>query len=137
MAEPQPPNAAEVEDQPAAPAAAEDRKAAAALDSLADDAPAASKSDADQKALGEAMDRLQVLEKSSKGADAAKGGAAKSEEQASKEAAQKKIKLDAKDVALLVESLEVSKSRAQEMLRAEDGDVQKTIGSWIKAGIPA
>ncbi len=105
-----------IEDQPPAPTgAAEDRKAAAALSSLDaahDDADASNdakgSSQADQKALGEAMSRLEILDKRA-AADAEKekerkGGGAK------EEVSKKKIKVDAGDVALLVRPISFSLS---------------------------
>jgi hypothetical protein len=99
MAEPQPSQVREgdtIEDEaPVKPASAEDRKAAAALSSLdaIDDSKPVEKSTADQKALDDAMSRLEILS----------GGKTKAQETAAKEAvAVKKVKVDAKDVALLV-----------------------------------
>ena len=111
MAEPQPPLSStavvaateDVEVPAPAPASAEDRKAAAALSSL--DAPAedASKSQADSKALGEAMSRLELLEKGGAKVGTAGGaGAAAKAEKEKKEEVKKKIKVDAGDVAVLV-----------------------------------
>ncbi|MCJ1447754.1 MAG: hypothetical protein MMC23_008265 [Stictis urceolatum] len=132
MAEPQPPNATEVEETQPAPASAEDRKAAAALDSLsANDAPAASKSDADQKALGEAMTRLEVMDKASKAGQIAKAA----EKSTQKKEEVKKIKIKAEDVGVLVEELEVTKVRATEMLREAEGDAQRAVEGWFRRGI--
>lgn len=99
MAEPQPPihpGSVDLEDEhpPAPVGGAEDRKAAAALSSLSslnDDA-ATPKADVDQKALGEAMSRLEV------------GKGKEGEEKGKKavEGEKKKVKVDAGDVALLV-----------------------------------
>lgn len=98
MAEPQPPihpGSADLEDDPPAPTGgAEDRKAAAALSSLAslNDEASAPKDDVDQKALGDAISRLEV------------GKVKEGEEKGKKVAGgeKKKIKVDAGDVALLV-----------------------------------
>ena len=98
MAEPQPAAVHEGvdDDHPAVPASAEDRKAAAALSSLEnrgdEDGAVAKKSDVDQKALGEAMSRLEVAGKEKtieekNGVDAMK---------------KKTVKVDQGDVALLV-----------------------------------
>ena len=98
MAEPQPAAVHEGadDDHPTAPASAEDRKAAAALSSLEnrneEDDAGTKKSDVDQKALGEAMSRLEV------------GGKGKvAGEKRGTEAVKKKVvKVDQGDVALLV-----------------------------------
>ena len=107
MAEPQPPTiqpGAEGLDEPenptAAPASAEDRKAAAALSTLDahDDDSATSKpsSNVDQKALGDAMSKLSV-------GGAGKAGAEKKGPEAGEEKEKKKvIKVDQADVTLLV-----------------------------------
>ncbi|KAK5663590.1 hypothetical protein OQA88_4021 [Cercophora sp. LCS_1] len=119
----QPPNIAEgatagdVEDevQPTAKSA-EDRKAAAALsklDSRGDDESATGR-EVDQEAMKNAMSALD-------------GAGAKSAEK--KEV--KKIKVDAADVALLVEELEVSKGRATELLKAADGDAVKALTDYV------
>ena len=101
MAEPQPAviregvDAEDIE-HPPAPANAEDRKAAAALSSLDakdDDESAAHKPDVDQKALGDAMSRLQVA---GKGKDAGENKVKTEGE------VKKKVKVDQADVALLV-----------------------------------
>lgn len=98
MTEPQPAAIQEGvdEEHPVAPTSAEDRKAAAALSSLEnrgeDEETAAKKSDVDQKALGEAMSRLEVggkrkVAEDTKGTDAAK---------------KKAVRVDQGDVTLLV-----------------------------------
>jgi hypothetical protein len=84
------------------PANAEDRKAAAALDSLhtnelAADAPAKAPSSADQEALGKAMSRLEIA--------AGKGSAQKGTADTQKKEAEvkrKAVKIAASDVAFLV-----------------------------------
>ncbi|MCJ1319166.1 hypothetical protein MMC15_004499 [Xylographa vitiligo] len=127
MAEPQPAAVHEgVDDNhPAAPASAEDRKAAAALSSLEnrgeEDDAAAKKSDVDQKALGEAMSRLEV---------AGKGKV--TEEKKGAEAVKKKIvKVDQGDIALLVEELDLTKLKATELLRAHEGDAIKAMRAFV------
>ncbi|PPJ53640.1 hypothetical protein CBER1_00807 [Cercospora berteroae] len=126
MAEPQPPNVQEGADAPdVLPASKEDRKAAAALSSL--DAPSEDvkpKKETDLKALNEAMKALMP--------------AAKPKETASSttkkdEAPKKVVKVDAADVALLVEQLDLNKTKAAELLRAHDADVLKAIKAWVTA----
>ena len=108
MAEPQPstihegadPDAAEANENPSVPASAEDRKAAAALSSLEthggaeDEESSKKKLNVDVDALGKAMRNLEIVA----GGNKAK---TKGKEETKKEE-QKKVKVDAKDVSLLV-----------------------------------
>jgi hypothetical protein len=158
MAEPQPPlsstelaTATEDAEVPApAPAGAEDRKAAAALSSLdapADDAAAPAKSQADTKALGEAMSRLELLDKA-KGKGS--GSASAKTEKEKKEEEVKKVKVDAGDVAMLVsranwrttaglmstlqvEHLELNRAKATELLKNHEGSAEKALTAYITA----
>ena len=153
MAEPQPPNVtegassadAEAAAPPSAgPGGAEGRKAAAALSSLdsrggaADDESTtkSAKSTADQKALGEAMSRLEIMEKGKKLGGEGKAGGEEDDKGKKERAAEaekaKKIKLDPQDVSLLVEELEVSKKRAEEKLRGKGGDAVAAIRDWVQ-----
>ena len=102
--------AADTEDaQPPKPTSGEDRKTQAALSSLQTDdaAPSSQKSLADQKALGEAMSRLEIVAGTSKAGNGGKEGAAEADGAALKkqkedeEERRRKIKVDAGDVALL------------------------------------
>ncbi|OTB01249.1 hypothetical protein M426DRAFT_323645 [Hypoxylon sp. CI-4A] len=120
MAEPQPQSLHEgatgdVEDEVQATAkSAEDRKAAAAmasLDTRGDDA--ASANAVDQDAVKKAMKSL---------------GSSSAEK---KEA--KKVKVDAADVALLVDELDFTKSKATELLKAHDGDAVEAMRAFISA----
>ncbi|PTB65933.1 hypothetical protein BBK36DRAFT_1203169 [Trichoderma citrinoviride] len=96
---------------------AEDRKAASALADL--DAPASSAADAssannvDHEAVSKAVSSLPANKtaSSSSATTTAPGAAAK-----------KTVKVDAADVALLVDQIEVTKARATELLKAHDGD---------------
>ncbi|EFY86340.1 hypothetical protein MAC_07644 [Metarhizium acridum CQMa 102] len=127
MAEPQPRNVHEgattgdVEDELQSTAkSAEDRKAASALASL--DAAAAANDDAagrdvDQEAVNKAMKSL--------------GGAKSAPVPAAAPA--KSVKVDAADVSLLVDELELSKPKATELLKAHDGDAVKAMRAWVKA----
>ncbi|KFG82634.1 hypothetical protein MANI_003708 [Metarhizium anisopliae] len=125
MAEPQPRNVHEgattgdVEDELQSTAkSAEDRKAASALASL--DAAAANDDaagrDVDQEAVNKAMKSL--------------GGAKSAPVPA---APAKSVKVDAADVSLLVDELELSKPKATELLKAHDGDAVKAMRAWVKA----
>ena len=99
MTEPQPPNVAEGADAPdVLPANKEDRKAAAAMNSLdarGDNDSSAPKKEVDLKALNDAMKNLGASNESKKPA----AGAAKKEKE---EETKKLVKVDAGDVALLV-----------------------------------
>ncbi|KAK4227240.1 hypothetical protein QBC38DRAFT_478327 [Podospora fimiseda] len=46
----------------------------------------------------------------------------------------KKVKVDAADVALLVEELEFSKPKATELLKAHDGDAVKALKAYLQPG---
>ncbi|KAI1374259.1 hypothetical protein F4677DRAFT_447582 [Hypoxylon crocopeplum] len=123
MAEPQPRNVHEgatgdVEDEVQTTAkSAEDRKAAAAmasLDSRGDDA-GTSGNAVDQDAVTKAMKSL--------GNGAAPGAVEKKEV--------KKVKVDAADVALLVDQLDLNKAKATELLKAHDGDAVQAMKAFI------
>jgi NACalpha-BTF3-like transcription factor len=125
MAEPQPKNVHEgattgdVEDELQSTAkSAEDRKAASALASLdaAGNDDAAGK-EVDQDAVNKAMKSL--------------GGVKSTQTPAAAPA--KNVKVDAADVNLLVEELELPKPKAVELLKAHDGDAVKALRAWIKA----
>jgi len=120
--EPQPSNVQEgANEESTLPTNAEDRKAAAALSSLdarGDDDDTPSKKDVDAEALGKAMKDLDDK-------DGAKA----------QEAAAKKVKIDAADVALLVEQLELSKTKATELLRSHEGDAVKAMTAYVTAPV--
>jgi len=137
MAEAQPPTVVEgattgdVEDEiPQAAKSAEDRKAAAALSSL--DAPREDESlstkNVDQDAVKKAMDRL-----AGPSTTASEGKKKETEKREVKKA----VKVDPADVALVVEELELSKPKATELLKANEGDVVKALRSYVRAfGLP-
>lgn len=121
MADKQPPNVVEgattgdVEDDvppSAAPKSAEDRKAANALASLdaADEtgggSPAAN---VDQDAVNKAMKKTA----------------------ATAEPPRKNVKVDAADVALLVDELDMTRPKATELLKANDGDAVKAMRAFV------
>ncbi|KAI1123226.1 hypothetical protein F5Y10DRAFT_56810 [Nemania abortiva] len=120
MAEPQPRNvkegatAGDVEEEVTKAKSAEDRKAAAALASMdagGDDAKAA---EVDAAAVSKAMKNL--------------GTAASAP--VKKEV--KKVKVDAADVALIVDELDLTKAKATELLKAHDGDAVSAMKAFIK-----
>ncbi|KAI0997315.1 hypothetical protein K3495_g10871 [Podosphaera aphanis] len=103
---------------------AEDRKAAAALSSIDthDDDPGHTR-DVDHEAVRQAMNKLSGdSSRSSHGGDASRGH----EKQATKN-----IKLDAASVALIVVELELSKTKAMDLLRAHDGQLQAALRAYV------
>ncbi|PNS16243.1 Ribosome assembly protein 1 [Sphaceloma murrayae] len=131
MAEPQPSNVKEGDTTQSVPAGGDDKKAAAALSSLdqpsvSDDG--ASKKDVDTKALGDAMQRLEVASgKADQTQDA--GKTEKKEEEPAK-----KIKIEAADVTAVVEHCDMNKSKATELLRSYEGDLGKALRGYIGVG---
>ncbi|KAJ6785388.1 hypothetical protein PWT90_04546 [Aphanocladium album] len=106
------------DEQPPVPANAEDRKAASALASLDanDDTAASSSAPVDLAAINKAT----------------KGGAGSSAATA-KDAAYKNVKVEAADVALLVEELELPKPKATELLKRHEGDAVKAMRAYVAA----
>ncbi|EHK19209.1 uncharacterized protein TRIVIDRAFT_92975 [Trichoderma virens Gv29-8] len=103
-------------DQPPPPQSAEDRKAAsalAALDTPTDASSAAAPTNLDQEAVSKAMRAL----------NAAHGTST---------TAKKNVKVDAADVALVVDQLDVTKSKATELLKAHDGDAVAVMRAWAR-----
>ncbi|KAI9754391.1 MAG: hypothetical protein M4579_004729 [Chaenotheca gracillima] len=150
MAEPQPPNTHEgadlEEETPALPKSAEDRKAAAAMSSVSareDDGEATGR-DVDQEALGKAMKNLSVGDLSGgaggpkKEVDEGAKKAAEEREEKKKAAAARAaaiaaVKVDQADVGLLVEQLELSKIKATDLLKANEGDAVKAMEAFVTA----
>ncbi|KAI1282964.1 hypothetical protein F5Y07DRAFT_202942 [Xylaria sp. FL0933] len=119
MAEPQPRTIHEgataggdVEEEVIKAKSAEDRKAAAALASMDSSGDGAEAAEVDAAAVSKAMKNL--------------GTAAPTEK---KEV--KKVKVDAADVALLVDELELTKPKATELLKAHDGDAVHAMRAYI------
>ncbi|KAJ5622338.1 hypothetical protein N7528_005570 [Penicillium herquei] len=102
------------------PTNAEDRKAAAALLSLNQNAigteasPTGGPSGAEQEALGKAMSRLDIAG-----------------HQKNDPVAKKVVKITAADVSFLVDQLELHKNKATELLRSHDGDVVLAMKAFI------
>ncbi|PNY29238.1 Uncharacterized protein TCAP_00846 [Tolypocladium capitatum] len=120
--------AGDVEDERPAAKSAEDRKAASALASLDannDDAAAAAR-DVDQEAVNKAMKSL-----GGRGAGAA--AAAKANASAATAPPAKNVKVDAADVALVVDQLELTRAKATELLKLHDGDAVKAMRSFVNA----
>ncbi|KAB8239630.1 hypothetical protein ETB97_002843 [Aspergillus alliaceus] len=118
------------------PANAEDRKAAAALSSLntneiGADSGTKPPSSADQEALGKAMSRLEIAA----GQDTGKRTA---EAQKESEVVRKKaVKVTSEDVNLLVEQLDLTKIKATELLKSNNGDAKQAIKAFITPAIGA
>ncbi|KAF2032278.1 hypothetical protein EK21DRAFT_110222 [Setomelanomma holmii] len=112
MAEPQPAEVHEGAADPHAPTGtAEDRKATAALSTLDAQEESGEKKEVDTKALDKAMKGLGVKDR-------------KGEEK-------KVVKVEAADVTLLVSELEVSKQKATELLRANEGNAVKAMLAFV------
>ncbi|KAM0702189.1 hypothetical protein Q7P35_011099 [Cladosporium inversicolor] len=137
MAEPQPSTIHEgASTPPAPPAAASATAEAAALGSLDDktissNTSTAPKKEVDLKALNDAMKALDSGSGGKKvsAAATAAGGLKKDEEPA------KLIKVDAADVTLLAEQLDLSRPKATELLRAHDADAVRAMKAWVSATI--
>ncbi|KAM0515512.1 hypothetical protein ACHAPE_006038 [Trichoderma viride] len=117
-------SSADASDQPPLPTNAEDRKAASALASLdtpSDAAATPSNENVNSEAVSQAMLKLGGDEKGKKPATATTTAAA------APAAVKKNIKVDAADVALVVDELEVTKAKATELLKAHDGDAVATL----------
>ncbi|OBT86634.1 hypothetical protein VE02_04452 [Pseudogymnoascus sp. 03VT05] len=103
------------------PSSAEDRKAAAALSSL--DTPrdddSSTKQDVDVEAVRKAMDRL-----GGGGVGGKERGVGKKKGEGE---VKKVVKVEAGDVKVVVEELELSKAKATELLKANDGDLVKAL----------
>jgi NACalpha-BTF3-like transcription factor len=124
MADKQPPTVVEgattgdVEDELPTAKSAEDRKAASALaslDDIANDDAAASARNVDQDAVSKAMKTLG-------------GGSA-----AARKDAKPTVKVDQADVALLVDELDLSKPKATELLKSNEGDAVKAMRAYVSA----
>ncbi|KAI9794249.1 MAG: hypothetical protein M1816_006175 [Peltula sp. TS41687] len=147
MAEPQPSLIHEgvdmiEDDVPSFPKSAEDRKAAAALNSVAAGArdddddyhSSAAAAQVDTEALGRAMKNLDVKNKDGDNKND-KGGGQGGEEDAAAAAERKKaaVKVDQVDVALLVDELDLSKTKATELLKNYEGDAVRAMKAFVTA----
>ncbi|KGO60946.1 hypothetical protein PEX1_077330 [Penicillium expansum] len=118
------------------PSNAEDRKAAAALSSLntneiaTEGASAGAPLTANQEALGRAMSRLEIA------AGQGSGNGKLAEGPKIDEVAKKKaVKIAPANVTLLVDQLDLNKTKATELLKAHDGDVTKAMKAFIAPSI--
>lgn len=122
-------SSADASDQPPLPKNAEDRKAAsalAALDTPSDAAGTPSNDNVNTEAVSKAMLKLGAGDdKAKKPASAAASSSAAAA--AAPAAVKKNVKVDAADVALVVDELEVAKAKATELLKAHDGDAVATL----------
>ncbi|KIL85641.1 hypothetical protein FAVG1_11135 [Fusarium avenaceum] len=95
---------------------AEDCKAASALENLDfADSPSSTPQNVDAEAANKAIKSL--------GAKKASAAAASN----------KNVKVDAADVALLVDELELPKPKATELLKSNEGDAVKAMRAFVKA----
>lgn len=141
MAEPIPSASAQNDaDETPKPTNAEDRKAAAALDALNANAMSQENGEvagtklpsaADQEALKGAMSRLEIAAGKKKSVDQK----AKKEKEGGKteapEAAKKKIKLNQEDVQFLVNELDLTKTKATELLRSAEGVLGDAVRTFV------
>ena len=132
---------------PAIPSTAEDRKTAAALSSLEDhhDHEDTQSKKIDQSALGDAISRLELVDqannKAPSGGEKAEGKPseamlkrAKEKEAAEEEKRRRaKVKVDAADVGLLVEELDLTKPKATDLLKTHNGDLGKALMAFVTA----
>lgn len=120
--------AATEEEHPPIPRAAEDRKAASALASLDSktEATAGASQNVDQEAVQNAIKNLSGAATAPKKAAAA--GLKKTDE-----IKKPPVKVDAKDVDLLLDECEFpNKVRATEFLRAHEGDLGKALRAFVQ-----
>ncbi|KAM3453257.1 hypothetical protein MY3296_003848 [Beauveria thailandica] len=109
------------EQPPTVPSSAEDRKAASALANLD------SHDDAAATTTTSSSVDLAAINKATKGGSGSGSGSSSSA------AAYKNVKVDAADVALLVEELELPKSKATELLKRHEGDAVKAMRAYVAA----
>lgn len=127
------------------PTNAEDRKAAAALDALnandmsqenGESQGTKQPNAADQDALMKAMGRLEAV-----AGTGSKGTSKKSDEKkeaVKKEAeVKKKVKVSQEDVQFLVEELDLSKTKATDLLKVHDASLDKAVKSFVMPTVKA
>ncbi|KAL6801180.1 hypothetical protein GGI42DRAFT_354214 [Trichoderma sp. SZMC 28013] len=110
-------NPEDASDPPPPPQSAEDRKAAsalAALDTPTDASSASAPTNLDQEAVSKAMRALNT----------APGASAATKKNV--------VKVDAADVALVVDQLDVTKGKATELLKAHEGDAVAVMRAWAR-----
>lgn len=127
------------------PTNAEDRKAAAALDALnandmsqenGESQGTKQPSDTHQDALMKAMGRLEAA--AGTGSKATSKKADEKKEDVKKEAeVKKKVKVSQEDVQFLVGELDLSKTKATDLLKAHDGSLDKTVKSFVMPAVKA
>ncbi|KAM0717304.1 hypothetical protein Q7P37_007156 [Cladosporium fusiforme] len=133
MAEPQPSTIHEGASPPASAPVASAAAEAAALSSLdnksLNEPSAAPKKEVDMKALNDAMKALESVS----GGAGSKGAASSGKKVDSDAEPVKVVKVDAADVTVLAEQLDVSRPKATELLRTHDLDVVKAMKAWVAA----
>lgn len=105
---------------------AEDRKAASALASL-DAVDSSTSHNVDQEAVNKAIKALSGAPPPSTTKKTTTAAATP----ASKKPSHKNVKVDAADVALLVDQLDLPKPRATELLKSYEGDAVKAMRAWV------
>ncbi|KAH8122682.1 hypothetical protein FP744_10002367 [Trichoderma asperellum] len=123
-------SSADASDQPPLPKNAEDRKAAsalAALDTPSDAAGTPSNDNVNTEAVSKAMLKLGAGDDKAKKPASAAASSSAAAAAAAPAAVKKNVKVDAADVALVVDELEVAKVKATELLKAHDGDAVATL----------
>ncbi|PBP18184.1 hypothetical protein BUE80_DR010727 [Diplocarpon rosae] len=100
---------------------AEDRKAAAALSSLDAREDESAGKDVDAEAVKKAMERLG-------GAEATNKNVKKADEE---KVIKKAVKVDQADVTLLIDELELTKTKATDLLKAHEGSAERALRAYI------
>ncbi|CAD6499728.1 BgTH12-03836 [Blumeria graminis f. sp. triticale] len=112
----------DMEEEKSVSKSAEDRKAAAALSSIErEDEDSNNAKDIDHEAVRKAMERLD---------DGNSNGVVQRKVDSNNLA--KSVKYAPADINLIVEELELSKSKANELLRLNDGDLEKALRQFIR-----
>ena len=140
MAEPQPSTATEGMDDPApAPASAEDRKAAAAMNALessraVDEENQKPTNQADADKINQAISRLELVDKAGKVSteDPNEERRKKREDELKEKERRAKIKVDQAHVNFMVEELDMTKTKAKEFLQAHEGDFKVALRAYVR-----
>ena len=101
------------------------------LDVKAEDEPAQPKKEVDAKALADVEKYLSV------GQDTTSKKSSEATKKKEAEAPKPLVKVDAADVGLLAEQLDMNRVKATELLRKYDADVGKALTGWVTSGAGA
>ena len=141
MAEPQPSAISEGMEEGAPPAAsAEQRQTQKALDALESSRTVDNEENqkptkqVDANAISEAISRLEIATKAGKSTaeDPNEERRKRKEEEQREKERRAKIKVDQADVALLVDQCDLTKAKATELLRAHEGDFEKSLRAFLR-----